>query len=186
MTDINSEIVSARRVKALATVENQRCQAIAEIAAAGNPEALVRDAEARYKLLAVTCARQNSVAHLDQAATEAARIFESTVAAIERAAAVPPPPATGATTTYPKPNLPGPKPRHVVQVTSLLKKPFLESPEEVEEIPHQASQRTHQHPRPGRAHSHQMTELPIITILCDFGNSLAGPALPCYQFGSDW
>ena len=143
MTDINSEIVSARRVKALATVENQRCQAIAEIAAAGNPEALVRDAEARYKLLAVTCARQNSVAHLDQAATEAARIFESTVAAIEQAAAAQAaaaqaaaasPPVAGDPVTYPKPNLPGPKPRHVVQVSSLLKKPFLESPEEVEEF----------------------------------------------------
>jgi hypothetical protein len=35
---------------------------------------------------------------------------------------------------YPKPILPGPKPRHMVQVSSLLKKPFLESPEEVEEF----------------------------------------------------
>lgn len=134
VSDINSEIVSARRAKALATVETQRSQAMAEIAAAGNTETLVRDAEARYKLLAETCAWHNSVAHLDQAANEAARIFESTVAAIERAAAVPPPPATGSTTTYPKPNLPGPKPRHVVQVSSLLKKPFLESTEEVEDF----------------------------------------------------
>ena len=28
--------------------------------------------------------------------------------------------------------MPGPKPRHVVQISSLLVKPFLESPEEVE------------------------------------------------------
>jgi hypothetical protein len=107
---------------------------MAEIASAGNSEALIRDVEARYKLLAETCAKQNSVAHLDQAATEAARIFESTVAAIEQAAVAPPPPVTGSTTTYPKPNLPGPKPRHVVQVSSLLKKPFLESSDEVEEF----------------------------------------------------
>jgi hypothetical protein len=134
VADINSEIVSARRVKALETVEKQRSQAMAEIASAGNSEALIRDVEARYKLLAETCAKQNSVAHLDQAATEAARIFESTVAAIEQAAVAPPPPVTGSTTTYPKPNLPGPKPRHVVQVSSLLKKPFLESSDEVEEF----------------------------------------------------
>ena len=31
-----------------------------------------------------------------------------------------------------------------------------------------------------------MTELPIITILCDFGNSLASPVLTGYQFGSNW
>jgi hypothetical protein len=133
VADINSEIVSARRAKALATVENQRCLAIAEIAAAGSPEALVRDVEARYKLLAETCAKQNSVAHLDQAANEATRIFESAVAAIEKAAAVPPP-AAGSPAPYPKPNLPGPKPRHVVQMSNLLKKPFLESPEDVEEF----------------------------------------------------
>jgi hypothetical protein len=93
---------------------------------------LVRDVEARYKVLADTCAKQNSVAHLDQAAKEAARIFDSTVAAIEQSAAAPP--AAGSPVAYPKPNLPGPKPRHMVQVSSLLKKPFLESPEDVEEF----------------------------------------------------
>jgi hypothetical protein len=94
---------------------------------------MVRDVEARYKMLADTCAKQNSVAHLDQAATEAARIFDSTVAAIEQSATAPPP-SGGSPVNYPKPNLPGPKPRHMVQVSSLLKKPFLESPEDVEEF----------------------------------------------------
>jgi hypothetical protein len=130
---INSEIVSARRVKALEIVEAQRSQALAEIEGAGYSEAMVRDVEARYKMLADTCAKQNSVAHLDQAATEAARIFDSTVATIEQSAAAPPP-SGGSPVTYPKPNLPGPKPRHMVQVSSLLKKPFLESPEDVEEF----------------------------------------------------
>lgn len=46
----------------------------------------------------------------------------------------PAPPTGGSSVTYPKPNLPGPKPRHMVQVSSLLKKPFLESPEDVEEF----------------------------------------------------
>ena len=131
---INSEIVSARRVKALEIVEAQRCQALEEIANAGNLESLVRDVEARYKVLTDACAKQNSVAHLDQAAAEAARIFEFTVAAIEQAAVVPPPPVTGSTVTYPKPTPRGPKPRHTVQVSSLLYKPFLETPEDVEEF----------------------------------------------------
>ena len=130
---INSEIVSARRVKALEIVEAQRSQALAEVKSTGNSESMVREVEARYKVLSDTCAKQNSVAHLDQAATEATRIFESTVVAIERSA-VAPPPTGGSPVTYPKPNLPGPKPRHMVQVSSLLKKPFLESPEDVEEF----------------------------------------------------
>jgi hypothetical protein len=119
----------------LEVVGKQRSQALAEIASAGNSESLVRDAEVSYKVLAEACARHNSVAHLDQAATEAARIFESTVTAIERAAAAPAPsPATPvpASTTYPKPKLPGPKPRHEVRVSNLLTKPFLETPEEVD------------------------------------------------------
>jgi hypothetical protein len=130
---INAALVSARRAQVLEAVEKQRSQALAEIASAGNSESLVRDAEANYKVLAEACARHNSVAHLDQAATEAARIFDSTVAAIEQSAAAPPP-TGGSPVTYPKPNLPGPKPRHMVQVSSLLKKPFLESPEDVEEF----------------------------------------------------
>lgn len=130
---VNSEIVANRRVKALESVENQRSMALAELAGAGNPESIQRDVEARYKVLAETCAKQESVAHLDQAATEAARVFESTVSAIEQAAATPPAEA-GPQTTYPKPKLPGPKPRHVVQAASLLTKPFLENPDEVEQF----------------------------------------------------
>ena len=132
-SEINSEIVSARRVKALEIVEKERSLTMEEIASAGNSESLIRDVQARYKLLADTCAAQVSVAHLDQAATEAARIFESTVEAIEQAAAAPLP-TSQPSPTYPKPNLLGPKPRHVVQVSSLLKKPFIESSEEVEEF----------------------------------------------------
>ena len=129
---INSEIVSARRVTALEIVEAQRNQALAEIESAGNSDSVIREVEARYKVLAETCAKQNSVAHLDQAAAEAARIFDSTVADIEQSAALPP---TGdSPVTHAKPNSQRPKPRHLVQVSSLLKKPFLESPEDVEEF----------------------------------------------------
>jgi hypothetical protein len=129
---INSEIVSARRVKALEIVEAQRRQALAEIESAGNSDSVVREVEARYKVLADTCAKQNSVAHLDQAATEAARIFDSTVAAIEHSAALPP--TADSPVSFAKPNSQRPKPRYLIQVSSFLKKPFLESPEDVEEF----------------------------------------------------
>ena len=94
---------------------------------------MLHDVEARYKVLTDACAKHDSVAHLDQAATEAARIFESTVTAIEQAAAAPPPPSQ-TSVTYPKPKLPGPKPRHVVQISTLLQKPFLENTEDAEEF----------------------------------------------------
>ena len=106
---------------------------MAKVESAGNSESLVHDVEVRYKVLADNCAKQNSVAHLEQAATEAARIFDSTVAAIEQSTAAPPP-TGGFPVTYPKPNLPRPKPRHMAQVSSLLNKPLLESPEDVEEF----------------------------------------------------
>lgn len=128
---VNSELVSARRAKVLESVEKERSQALAEVETAGVGSSMLHDVEARYKVLTDACAKHNSVAHLDQAATEATRIFESTVTAIENAAAAPPPPSQ-TSATYPKPKLPGPKPRHVVQISSLLVKPFLESPEEVE------------------------------------------------------
>lgn len=128
---VNSELVSARRAKVLESVEKERSQALAEVETAGVGSSMLHDVEARYKVLTDACAKYDSVAHLDQAATEASRIFESTVTAIEQASAAPPPPSQ-TSATYPKPKLPGPKPRHVVQISSLLVKPFLESPEEVE------------------------------------------------------
>jgi hypothetical protein len=129
---VNSELVSARRAKVLESVEKERSQALAEVETAGVGGSMLHDVEARYKVLTDACAKYDSVAHLDQAASEASRIFESTVTSIEQAAA--PPPTSPTTTTYPKPKLPGPKPRHIVQVASLLKKPFLENSEDAEEF----------------------------------------------------
>jgi hypothetical protein len=130
---INAEIVAARRFNALEAVESHRGLALVELAGAGNPETIQREVEARYRALAETCARQESVAHLDQAAAEAARVFESTVSAIEQAVATPVA-VPVSPVSYLKPGVTGPKPRHVLQAATLLTKPFLESPEEVEQF----------------------------------------------------
>ncbi len=132
VNDINSGIVSARRAKVLEAVEKERSQAVAEVEAAGVAGSMLHDVEVRYRVLSEACAKHDSIAHLDQAASEAARIFESTLTAIEEAASKPPTSPTP--TTYPKPNLPGPKPRHIVQVASLLKKPFIENNGDAEEF----------------------------------------------------
>ena len=135
LTEVNSAIVSARRAEALEAVAKQRGLALAEIASAGNPDQLAQDFEARYQGLAESCAKQVSVAHLDQTAYEASRLFETALTSVERASATPPSPSPSSTPVkYPKPKLPGPKPRHVVEVASLLRKPFLENAEEVEEF----------------------------------------------------
>ena len=134
---INAALVSARRAEALAAVEKERVQAMAEIANAGNPSNILQDAEVRYRTLADACAKHESVAHLDQAASEANRVFESTLSAIEdytvkKAAASTP--NTTSETSPDTPPPPAPKPRRVVQVSTLVKKAFLESDSEVEEF----------------------------------------------------
>jgi hypothetical protein len=134
LTEVNSAIVSARRAQALEAVAKQRELALAEIASAGSPDQLAQDFEARYQGLAESCAKQVSVAHLDQAAYEATRLFETALTSLERASAPPPPSPSSTPVKYPKPKLPGPKPRHVVEVASLLRKPFLENAEEVEDF----------------------------------------------------
>ncbi len=132
---INTALVSTRRAEVLKTVEKERTLAMAEIANAGNPGNLLQDAVVRYQILADACGKHQSVAHLDQAASEANRVFESTLSAIEdytvKSARTDPAPSPGAGTETPIP-LPAPKHRRVIQIGDLLEKPFLESTEEVE------------------------------------------------------
>ena len=81
--------------------------------------------------LRLSASAQASLAHLDQAANESARLFESTVSAIEEYTRTP-------VTYEPKGRKPmekpAVKPRRVIEIQRLIQKPFLENEAEVEDF----------------------------------------------------
>jgi hypothetical protein len=132
---INSALVSARRAKVLEVLAEKQTQTFAEIETAGNPNELRSKAAARFEALRNSAVKYDSVAHLDQAAHEASRIFEATITAVEEYASKPVPTQPIASPTSPaKPQQPAPKPRRVVHVANFLKKPFLETTDEVDDF----------------------------------------------------
>jgi hypothetical protein len=89
------------------------------------------DAMRQLDQLRLSASAQSSIAHLEQAANESSRLFESTVTAIEEYTRTP-------VTYEPKGRKPmekpAVKPRRVVEIQRLIQKPFLENETEVEDF----------------------------------------------------
>ena len=128
---INESIVSTHRAQVLAAIEQKLDQTKVEIDQAGNNEQLRSDVQKKFEQLRLSTCTYNSVAHIDQAAGEANRLFETTVSILEESARreVNYNPKAG------KPmEKPAVKPRRVIEINSILKKPFLENEAEVEDF----------------------------------------------------
>ena len=126
---INEGIVTAKRSQAIASIEQKFQQTKAEISQVGNHEELQTQAEQKFAQLLASANTQCSVAHIDQAASEAARLFETTVSTLEDFSRKE---VTYTTVGGKPPEKPTVKPRYVVEVQSLLKKPFIENEVEAE------------------------------------------------------
>ena len=159
MQRINESLVSTSRSKALATIDETFRQIEVELqqVGAGIPQlgdALkqldsstaqiseimkpfdssspqIGDMMKQLGQLRLSASAQASLAHLDQAANESARLFESTVSAIEEYTRTP-------VTYEPKGRKPmekpAVKPRRVIEIQRLIQKPFLENETEVEDF----------------------------------------------------
>jgi hypothetical protein len=128
---INESIVAAHRAQVLTLIEQKFDQTKVEIDQAGDNDQLRADVQKKFEQLRLSACTYNSVAHIDQAAGEANRLFESAVATLEEYARkeVNYNPKSG------KPmEKPAIKPRRVIEIKSILKKPFLESAAEVEDF----------------------------------------------------
>lgn len=128
---INEALISAQRSQVLAAIDQKLAQSQTEIAQAGNHDTLRAEMEQKFAQLRHTTCNYHSVAHIDQAAAEANRLFETTVSTLEDFARK--------EVTYPAKGAkslekPAVKPRRIIEINSILKKPFLESEDEVEDF----------------------------------------------------
>ena len=125
---VNETLVSEQRVKALAAIEKKLDETKLEIEQAGNHDKLCAEVVQRFEQLRQATGSYASVAHIDQAQKEASRLFETTVSTIEEE-------SRQQTQSGEKPDKstekPAVKPRRVVEIQSLMKKPFLENASEV-------------------------------------------------------
>jgi hypothetical protein len=128
---INESIVSAHRAKVITAIEKKLDETKAEIEQAGNHDALRAEVLQKFDQLRLSACSYASVAHIDQAASEAGRLFETTVSALEEATLKPRPYEPKGRKPIEKPAV---KPRRVVEIHSLLAKPFLENATEVEDF----------------------------------------------------
>lgn len=129
---INEALVSAQRAQVLATIDQKLAQTQAEIAQTGNHDTLRAEMEQRFAQLRHTACTYHSVAHIHQAASEANTLFETAVSTLED--------LTRKEVTYtgkgakPIEKPAAAKPRRVIEINSMLKKPFLENEAEVEDF----------------------------------------------------
>jgi hypothetical protein len=147
----NSELVEAAREPALEEIQGLRDGIKEELDKVKAETGLRQRALAPFDALRARVGRQDSIAHIQQAAANAHALFDQSMTVIEKAYAPPPPPPpappkppTGPGTpppgtdppVPPVPEAPPPKPkvkaRRSVAPKDLVQRPFIETPEQME------------------------------------------------------
>ena len=123
---VNEKLLSARRAQALATIAEQIAGVSAEVSTAGGDESLKTMCLTPLEDLAKQVSTHESLAHIDQAESEAVRLKDEALTRVERYLARK---AEEGKTVQDKPVV---RPRRVVSPVKLVKLPYLESQADVD------------------------------------------------------
>ena len=126
VSEVNEKLLSARRAQARATIAEQTASVSAEVSTAGGDEALKTTCLTPLKNLANQVSTHDSLAHIDQAESEAVRLKDEALTQVERYLARK---AEEGKTEQDKPTV---RPRRVVSPVKLVKSPYLESQVDVD------------------------------------------------------
>ena len=84
VSEVNEELLSARRAQALATIAKQTASVSTEVSTAGGDESLKTTCLTPLKNLAKQVSTHDSLAHIDQAESEAVRLKDEALTQVER------------------------------------------------------------------------------------------------------
>ena len=126
VSEVNEELLSARRAQALATIAKQTASVSTEVSTAGGDEPLKTTCLTPLENLANQVSTHDSLAHIDQAESEAVRLKDEALTQVERYLARK---AEEGKTEQDKPTV---RPRRVVSPVKLVKSPYLESQVDVD------------------------------------------------------
>ena len=126
VSEVNEELLSARRAQALATIAEQTASVSAEVSTAGGDEALKTTCLTPLENLANQVSTHDSLAHIDQAESEAVRLKDEALTQVERYL------ARKAEEGKAKQDKLVIRPRRVVSPVKLVKSPYLESQVDVD------------------------------------------------------
>ena len=126
VSEVNEELLSARRAQALATIAEQTAVVRAEVSTAGGGDALKTTCLTPLDNLAKQVSTHESLAHIDQAASEAVRLKDKALTRIERYLTRK---AEEGKVAQDKPAI---RPRRVVSPVKLVKSAYLESQADVD------------------------------------------------------
>ena len=126
VSEVNEELLSARRAQALATIAEQTASVSTEVSTAGGDEPLKTTCLTPLKNLANQVSTHDSLAHIDQAESEAVRLKDEALTQVERYL------ARKAEEGKAKQDKLVIRPRRVVSPVKLVKSPYLESQVDVD------------------------------------------------------
>ena len=126
VSEVNEELLSARRAQALATIAEQTASVSTEVSTAGGDEPLKTTCLTPLKNLANQVSTHDSLAHIDQAESEAVRLKDEALTRVERYL------ARKAEEGKAKQDKLVIRPRRVVSPVKLVKSPYLESQVDVD------------------------------------------------------
>ena len=126
VSEVNEELLSARRAQALATIAKQTASVSTEVSTAGGDEPLKTTCLTPLKNLAEQVSTHDSLAHIDQAESEAVRLKDEALSQVERYL------ARKAEEGKAKQDKLVIRPRRVVSPVKLAKSPYLESQVDVD------------------------------------------------------
>ena len=125
VSEVNEELLSARRAQARATIAEQTASVSAEVSIAGGDEALKTTCLTPLENLAEQVSTHDSLAHIDQAESEAVRLKDEALTQVDRYL------ARKAEEGKAGPDKPVVKPRRVVSPGKFVKSSYLESKADV-------------------------------------------------------
>ena len=126
VSEVNEKLLSARRAQVLATIAEQTASVSAEVSTAGGDEALKTTCLTPLENLANQVSTHDSLAHIDQAESEAVRLKDEALTQVERYL------ARKAEEGKAKQDKLVIRPRRVVSPVKLVKSPYLESQVDVD------------------------------------------------------
>ena len=126
VSEVNEELLSARRAQALATIAKQTASVSTEVSTAGGDEPLKTTCLTPLENLANQVSTHDSLAHIDQAESEAVRLKDEALTRVERYL------AGKAEEGKAKQDKLVIRPRRVVSPVKLVKSPYLESQVDVD------------------------------------------------------
>lgn len=124
--EVNDKLLAARREQALATIAEQTAAVVAEVSDAGGDESLKATCLAPLKNLEKQVSAQDSLAHIDQAKSEAVRLKDKALTRIEQYL------ARKAEEGKADKDKPVVKPRRIVSPAKLVTSSYLESQADVD------------------------------------------------------